>query len=335
MVAAFAGGALALLSPCGALLLPAFFASTVGARGRLLVHGAVFYVGLLVTLVPIGIGVGALAATVAKHRTAIIAVASIVIVVLGVLQLFGRGFDLGRLMPGMTRLQEQSMQRAGLVKTFVLGMVSGVAGFCTGPILGAVLTMAAARGMGGAGILLGVYALGMVVPLMVIAAVWNAVGDRSRAVLRGRELRLGRLVVHSTHLVTGILLIVVGVAFWVTDGFLSMPELVDSDTQLDLQDGVSILANPLVDIAAIVLVAAGVLVWWWRRRQAEVRGGDEADAAAGSDTAGSDTAGSDTAGSDTAGSDTAGSDTAGSDTAGSDTAGSDAAGSDVGRGSGD
>ena len=47
VLGAFLGGALALLSPCGALLLPAFFASTVGSGPRLALHGAVFYLGLL------------------------------------------------------------------------------------------------------------------------------------------------------------------------------------------------------------------------------------------------------------------------------------------------
>lgn len=269
MAAAFAGGVLALLSPCGALLLPAFFASTVGSRGKLVVHGVVFYIGLLTTLLPVGIGVGALAGTVATHRTTIIAVASIVIVLLGVLQLIGRGFDLGRAVPGMSRLQQESMQRAGVVKTFILGAVSGVAGFCTGPILGAVLTMAASRGMGGAAVLLGIYAMGMVVPLMVIAALWNRIGDRVRGALRGRELTIGRVRMHTTNLVTGILLIVVGIAFWFTNGFISMPEAVDSDMQLRLQNGVSILSNPVVDIVLIVAATAAMLVWWARTSRRE------------------------------------------------------------------
>ena len=269
MAAAFAGGVLALLSPCGALLLPAFFASTVGARGKLVVHGVVFYIGLLTTLLPVGIGVGALAGTVATHRTAIIAVASIVIVLLGVVQLVGRGFDLSRAVPGMSRLQQESMQRAGLVKTFILGAVSGVAGFCTGPILGAVLTMAASRGMGGAAVLLGIYALGMVVPLMVIAALWNRIGDRVRGALRGREIRIGRVRLHTTNLVTGVLLIVVGIAFWFTNGFISLPEAVDSDVQLRLQNGVSVLSNPIVDIVLIVAVTAGLLIWWSRTSRRE------------------------------------------------------------------
>src|SRR5690606_16433055 len=41
LVTAFLGGALALLSPCAALLMPAFFASTAGSGPRLLAHGAV------------------------------------------------------------------------------------------------------------------------------------------------------------------------------------------------------------------------------------------------------------------------------------------------------
>ncbi|MEP9395023.1 cytochrome c biogenesis CcdA family protein [Gordonia sp. VNK1] len=266
LFAAFLGGALALLSPCAALLLPAFFASSVGARGRLIVHGVVFYLGLMITLVPIGIGVGALALTVAHHRSAIIAGAALLIVVLGVLQIFGRGFDLGRLLPGMSRLQDRSMQRSGFVKTLLLGAVSGVAGFCTGPILGAVLTMAATRGMGGAALLLAVYGMGMVVPLMLIAATWTRLGALGQTTLRGRDIAFAGLHVHTTHLNTGLLLIAVGVGFWLTNGFIGIPEPVSTDTQQRLQDGVSILANPMVDVAGVLLLTAVLLGWWWYHR---------------------------------------------------------------------
>ena len=266
LVAAFVGGVLALLSPCAALLLPAFFSSTVGARGALLVHGAVFYIGLLITLLPVGIGVGALAGTVSRHRSTIIAVASVVIVVMGLIQLIGRGFDLSRAIPGMTRLQNESMRRTGLIKTLVLGAVSGVAGFCTGPILGAVLTLAATRGMAGASVLLAVYAMGMVAPLLLIAALWERIGDRVRSGLRGRELRVGRIRLHTMNVVTGVVLIVVGIAFWLTNGFIAVSDPVDADLQSRLQDGAAALADPVVDVAVIVVLTAGFLMWWSRRR---------------------------------------------------------------------
>src|SRR5699024_2359179 len=69
LLTAFLGGALALLSPCGALLLPGFFASTVSSRAALLPHAVVFYLGLVVMLVPLGIGAGALGALVIEHRS--------------------------------------------------------------------------------------------------------------------------------------------------------------------------------------------------------------------------------------------------------------------------
>ena len=51
-LAAFLGGVLSLLSPCSALLLPAFFAYAFQSRRRLLAKTVVFYVGLATTLVP-------------------------------------------------------------------------------------------------------------------------------------------------------------------------------------------------------------------------------------------------------------------------------------------
>ncbi|WP_246371581.1 cytochrome c biogenesis CcdA family protein [Gordonia humi] len=219
----------------------------------------------MTTLIPVGIGVGAIAGLVARHRSMIIAVASAVIILLGLLQLAGRGFDMGRMVPGIARLQEQSLHRAGWVKTLILGAVSGVAGFCTGPILGAVLTMSASRGMSGAAVLLGIYALGMVVPLIAIATVWNRMGDHTRRLLRGRELRLGAVRIHTTNLISGLLLVAVGIAFWRTNGFISVPEPIDADTQLSLQDAVALLADPVIDIVAVVAIAAALLFWWWRR----------------------------------------------------------------------
>ncbi|WP_040595140.1 cytochrome c biogenesis CcdA family protein, partial [Timonella senegalensis] len=170
LLAAFAGGALALLSPCAALLMPAFFASTVGTGPKLLLHGSIFYLGLLVVLVPLGVGAGALGTLFVVHRQAIVLVASLVLIVLGAAQALGFGFDPSRLLPSGANLHTRAASTTGLVKTFLLGAASGIAGFCAGPILGAVLTLAAAQGNTvAAGVMLAVYGAGMVVPLLLIA----------------------------------------------------------------------------------------------------------------------------------------------------------------------
>src|SRR5690625_2331351 len=146
LLTAFLGGVLAILSPCGALLLPAFFASVIGRRMRLLVHGAVFFLGLVITLVPLGLGLGAVGNLLTTYRDALIIATAVILVVLGLAQAAGFGFDMAKALPGAEGLQQRAHRRTGVLRTLLLGAASGVAGFCAGPILGAILTLAVAQG---------------------------------------------------------------------------------------------------------------------------------------------------------------------------------------------
>ncbi|UZG60199.1 cytochrome c biogenesis CcdA family protein [Rhodococcus opacus] len=270
LITVFVGGALALLSPCAALLMPAFFASTIGTGPRLLLHGAVFYLGLLLVLVPIGIGAGALGALFVAHRQAIVLIAALVLIVLGAAQALGFGFDPASLLPGGADLRSRAASKTGIAKTVLLGSASGIAGFCAGPILGAVLTLAAARGdTVAAAVLLAVYGAGMVVPLLLIAALWLRLGNRGRRFLRGRAFTVLGRELHTTSVATGVLIMGVGVLFWTTNGLVGAPELLPLDAQAWLQERSAILANPVVDILAIIILAGLVLLLWARRRRAQ------------------------------------------------------------------
>src|SRR5690625_8031145 len=110
LLTAFLGGALALLSPCGALLLPGFFASTISTRLGLFTHGALFFAGLAVTLVPLGIGDGALGTILITQRSLLIAAASVLMIGLGLAQALGLGFAPARFLPGLARLLRRSSQ---------------------------------------------------------------------------------------------------------------------------------------------------------------------------------------------------------------------------------
>lgn len=271
LITAFLGGSLALLSPCGALLLPAFFASTIGVRARLLGHGAVFYAGLLVILVPLGMGAGALGSLFVTERDVIITVASALLIVLGIAQIAGLGFDPERLLPGSATLRDTAARRVGLAKTFLLGIVGGVAGFCAGPILGAVLTLAAAQGdVVEAGLLLALYGAGMVVPLMALAVAWQRLGTRGQRALRGRGFTVRGRQFHSTSVATGLLIIVVGIVFWATNGLVGVPALVPGGALSWLTTQTSVLANPVIDIIAVLIVAS-VLAWAWHRSRSRSR----------------------------------------------------------------
>lgn len=265
VLAAFLGGALALLSPCGALLLPGYFASSVTTRAGLLLHGAVFFLGLVLTLVPLGVGAGMVGTLFVAHRGTLIVVTSLLLIVLGVLHGLGIGLDLGRLLPGVHRAQQASARGSGLPRTLLLGAVGGVAGFCAGPILGAVLTLAVGQGtVILSAVLLAVYGAGMVVPLMLLAALWRRLGARSRALLRGREFTVVGRRLHTTTVLTGALIITVGILFWATNGLVTMPSPVPTGILARWQETLAVLNGTEVQIALILLAGALALALWWR-----------------------------------------------------------------------
>lgn len=208
-VAAFLGGVLALLSPCSALLLPSFFAYSFQQPGRLLLRTFLFYLGLSSTLVPLGVGSSFASRLFYGHRATLISFAGWIIIVLGTVQLAGGGFSFKSAQRAQSRIKVQSN-----ASVFALGAVYGLAGFCSGPILGSVLMVASTSSkpiFGGA--LLAVYALGMSAPLFLLALIWDRFKLGSSRWLRGRDIKLGRVHLHSTSLISGLLFIGIGVLF--------------------------------------------------------------------------------------------------------------------------
>ncbi|MDO5727217.1 MAG: cytochrome c biogenesis CcdA family protein, partial [Bowdeniella nasicola] len=200
---AFFGGIATLLSPCAALLLPGFFASAFASRTRLLAKMALFYLGLVLTLVPLGALAGGMGQLLVRYREVVISGSAIIIIVLGVLLACGVSFRL----PGARaadRLTPTGHDRTGSVAIFFLGITYGVAGGCSGPILGSVLTVASLGGSATYGaVLLAVYALGMLIPLVLLAAMWDRWNIRTK--LRPRPVRLGPITTTWTSLLSGVL----------------------------------------------------------------------------------------------------------------------------------
>ncbi|RJQ71562.1 cytochrome c biogenesis protein CcdA [Pseudonocardiaceae bacterium YIM PH 21723] len=231
-LAAFFGGVLALVSPCSALLLPSFFGYAFGTKTRLLLYTVIFYVGLALTMVPLGVAGSTFGYLIIGHRDLVTLIGGGVIIVLGIAQIFGMGFALRRAQEATARIRISS---AGSV--LALGAVYGLAGACAGPILGSVLTVAAISGnplYGGS--LLAVYALGMAVPLFVLALLWDRFDLGNRRWLRGRTFTVLGRELHSTALVSGLLFIALGVLFLATGGTTELPSLLDEDQSAALQE---------------------------------------------------------------------------------------------------
>lgn len=270
LLASFFGGVLSLLSPCSALLLPAFFAYAFEGGGELVRKTGLFYLGLAATLVPLGMGISLVSALFYGQRETLILVSGGLLVGFGILQLLGRGLSVGP----VTRLRS-SVRGDSAGAVFALGAVYGFAGFCSGPILGAVLTVAAASGGAGA-LLLAVYAAGMAAPLFVLALLWDRLDLRDRPWLRGREISLGALRVHTTNLVSGAMFILVGALFIAYEGTSALSGFYESNGATDLAFAAQAWAQDVAEripetalLAALVAILAALLA------RSRLRRGDE------------------------------------------------------------
>lgn len=262
---ALLGGILTLLSPCSVMLLPAFFAYAFTSPPALLGRTMVFYAGLAATLVPLGVFSGLLGSLVTTHRPTMVSVAATVVVVLGLWQMSGLP------VPGLSRTQSARGESTSIVSVFVLGAVYAVAGVCAGPILGSVLMMAA---LGGnpvyGGVMLALYALGMTVPLFVLALVWKRMGTRGRAVITPREVSIGPWRNTWTMLIAGVLSVAIGVLLLATDGTASLGGVFSIGTQYSAESKLATWSDGISDawfIVAALLIGGAVFGWRRMRRR--------------------------------------------------------------------
>ena len=230
--AAFLSGVLSFLSPCSLPILPAYFAySFQSSRKNIVIMTLAFFAGLATTMTLLGASVTAVSRLLVRNIAELSIIGGAVIILFGILSILGKG-------PTGIQFQDSTARTVGgsyiYGATFAIGWTA-----CIGPILGAILTLLATQGAGIAqGALLSfVYTLGLGLPLFLISLFFSRLGNGSRFwnFIRGRAFTLrvfGReLTLHTTTLISGGLLIVMGV--------LLMTGTLNRITQLGLESNIS------------------------------------------------------------------------------------------------
>jgi cytochrome c-type biogenesis protein len=209
LVAAFLAGVVSFASPCILPLLPGYlaFLAASGAAGavsprprlRLFLHGLLFVAGFSLVFIALGASASALGSLLRDYRTLLTRVAGVVV------------FAFGLLMLGVLRAPSLYREvRLDPARTTGLGgwtaLAMGAAfGFgwtpCVGPVLGTILVLAGGSAPAQGVALLAAYSLGLGVPFLLAALLFDRVG-RLSGWLERRSLVIQR--------VSGVVLMLLG-----------------------------------------------------------------------------------------------------------------------------
>jgi cytochrome c-type biogenesis protein len=174
-VVAFKAGLLSFLSPCVLPLIPSYVGFLTGMsaeelqvrRGTALLHALWFVAGFSIVFMALGATASVLGGFMLRYHVWIGRIGGVLVLAFGL-------YLLGVLRPAFL-MQERRIHLArkplGYVGSAVVGVAFGAAWTpCIGPILGAILTLAAeAASVAQGTALLGVYALGLAVPFVLTA----------------------------------------------------------------------------------------------------------------------------------------------------------------------
>ncbi|MBO0869859.1 MAG: cytochrome c biogenesis protein CcdA [Micromonosporaceae bacterium] len=216
IVVAAVAGLVSFLSPCVLPLVPGYLSYVTGmagadldaargvrARGRILAGSLLFIAGFTAVFTLTAVLSAQVGRVLLVHERAIEVVIGAVVIALGL--------AFAGVIPGLTReLRIHRLPPAGVVSAPVLGAVFALSWTpCTGPTLGAVLTLAATGGTDRALVLVAAYCLGLGLPFLAFALGFRKLLGVVRAVRR-----------HSLWVmrVGGALLVLVGLAL-VTGGW--------------------------------------------------------------------------------------------------------------------
>jgi len=203
---AILAGLLSFLSPCTLPILPAYIAAMLQTdQKKQVMMTASFLAGLILLFTLLGMSSSAVGILLRSKLTIMTQLSGAVIMIAGVMIISGKGLN------GIG-IKMETPNTA--LTAFLFGGVLGLSWTpCVGPILLAVLALASSlQSSIEGGILLMSYGLGLGIPLVALSGVLQKLPRTGRVwkLLKGAQLHIGSINIHSTSLVSGIIFITLG-----------------------------------------------------------------------------------------------------------------------------
>ena len=264
VIVAFVAGLVALAMPCCfSVLLPSYFAQSFRQRTRRLGMTLIFGVGIATVMLPIALGIVALARTITASHSLVFVTGGFVMIILGFWTLWGQGM--------LPRLDlPVNLNKSDAPSVYVLGLFSGAATTCCAPVLAGVIVLGALSSSFLESLLIGItYVAGMVFPLFIVAVVWDSYAIKGENPLRGRILNLKyfghEFSIHSSKLIAGTmfeLMGVVTVVLGLTGTMIQTPgaALIGMMQAWLTNYLVTLFSNSSLDFVAIALLGIGLIL---------------------------------------------------------------------------
>ncbi|MEK7138154.1 MAG: cytochrome c biogenesis CcdA family protein [Patescibacteria group bacterium] len=213
ILAAFLAGMVALFAPCCiTVLLPAYLASAFKEKKNIVRMTLVFFSGIAVILIPIGLGAAWLASIFQDFHKEMYLIGGTFMVVLAVFSIFGKSIAM---IPMMKKIKPK-LSASSSKSVFLLGILSGAATSCCAPVLAGAVTLAVVSGVFWKALIVTfAYVFGMVFPLFLAAFFYDKFKLEKSKIIQGKimEFRVGKkdYFVHSTNLLAAGLFLLIGV----------------------------------------------------------------------------------------------------------------------------
>lgn len=213
ILAAFLAGMVALFAPCCiTVLLPAYIASAFREKKHIMRMTLIFFAGIAVVLIPIGMGAAALAEVFSSFHKELYLFGAALMFLLAVLAVRGKGIAL---IPMPKRFAPR-MDGANAGSVFLLGVFSGAATSCCAPVLAGAVALAVISGAFWKAIIVTfAYVFGMTIPLFIAAYFYDKYKIENSRFVQGKILEFkifGTMIrTHSTNLVAGAVFFLMGV----------------------------------------------------------------------------------------------------------------------------
>ncbi|MEF9892383.1 cytochrome c biogenesis CcdA family protein [Anaerorhabdus sp.] len=206
----FIGGFLSFMSPCILPLLPVYFsmfaAEATGSvkedksrRIRMILKTLVFVLGVSTTFIVLGFGAGQFSAII--NNRYFLTVMGIIVIILGIHQ---TGLINFKILNFEKRIQLKKQTNNNYISIYLLGLTFSFGWTpCIGPILTAVLSLAASGSNAAYGaILMTIYSLGFALPFIIISFFAD--------ILLSKMKKLNKHL-HTIKVVGGIIIILMGI----------------------------------------------------------------------------------------------------------------------------